>query len=212
MKIDTKIKKRFSELEIELSQLQTKVKSGDNFDALFSKWGTNVLNLLDDVFPDNSVHRKSFHSQYDFHNLPAANFSFSKAKGIFLAAKEDYENGYLSSFRSLLKAEFLTEDILTQAEELLNAGYKDPGCVLVGVALETAIKELCTQHGIGHKKLDQMNSELRKAGVYNLAKQKQVTAWADLRNKAAHGDWSEYSMADVNDFFSGVQRFIGDFL
>ena len=48
--------------------------------------------------------------------------------------------------------------------------------------------------------------------MHNMAKQKQITAWADLRNNAAHGNWSEYNAADVKDFLDGVQRFIADFL
>jgi hypothetical protein len=83
---------------------------------------------------------------------------------------------------------------------------------LVGVSLEIALKEICTREGIVHGKLDKMNADLCKAGVYNLAKQKQITAWADLRNKAAHGDWAEYNNADVADFIKGVERFVADYL
>jgi len=212
MRIEAKVKRRFSELEDHLSEITTKVKYGENFDTLFQKWATSVLNILENVFPDNSPHLRSFNQQYEYHLLGTANFSFSKCKGIFFAAKDDYEHEYLMNLRSLLKAEFLTEDIITQAKELLDNGYKDPACVLVGVALETTLKDLCTKKGIINKKLDQMNAELRKNGVYNLAKQKQITAWADLRNKAAHGEWSEYTKDDVEDFLIGVQRFIGDFL
>ena len=57
-----------------------------------------------------------------------------------------------------------------------------------------------------------MNTELCKAGKYNMAKQKQITAWADLRNKAAHGEWSEYNQEDVSDFINGVERFVADVL
>jgi hypothetical protein len=57
-----------------------------------------------------------------------------------------------------------------------------------------------------------MNVELCKAGIYNMAKQKQITAWAELRNKAAHGEWSEYDSNDVKDFYEGVHRFIADYL
>ncbi len=57
-----------------------------------------------------------------------------------------------------------------------------------------------------------MNVEVCKASIYNMAKQKQITAWADLRNKAAHGDWAAYNDNDVNDFLQGVQRFIADYL
>lgn len=83
---------------------------------------------------------------------------------------------------------------------------------MIGIALETALKEMCMRAGTSHGKLDKMNADLNKAGTYNIAKQKQITAWADLRNKAAHGDWNAYNEADVKAFLDGVKRFIEDYL
>jgi hypothetical protein len=57
-----------------------------------------------------------------------------------------------------------------------------------------------------------MNIELSKKGVYNAGMQKQVTAWAHWRNKAAHGEWTEYNDADVKSMIEGIQRFIADYL
>ena len=55
-----------------------------------------------------------------------------------------------------------------------------------------------------------MNSDLVKAGVYNLLKQKQITALADLRNKAAHG-LGGFAKADVESMNKDVRRFMEDF-
>jgi len=57
-----------------------------------------------------------------------------------------------------------------------------------------------------------MNADLCKAGVYNLGMQKQITGWEERRNKAAHGDWSAYNEADVEDMIKGVTRLIADYL
>jgi hypothetical protein len=51
---------------------------------------------------------------------------------------------------------------------------------------------------------------LAKAGVYNLLKQKQITALADLRNKAAHG-LSVFAEKDVEDMVRDVRRFMEDY-
>jgi hypothetical protein len=72
--------------------------------------------------------------------------------------------------------------------------------------------ELCTRQGIPHGKLDKMNADLCKAGIYNMGWQKQITAWAERRNKAAHGDWSAYNADDVEDMIKGVNRFIAEYL
>jgi hypothetical protein len=65
------------------------------------------------------------------------------------------------------------DDALSQAGELLDAGYKDPACVLIGVSLEIAVKELVERATLAPGNLDAMNTSLCKAGIYNMAKQKQ---------------------------------------
>jgi len=50
-----------------------------------------------------------------------------------------------------------------------------------------------------------MNAALAKSGVYNSLVQKRITQLADLRNKAAHGKWSEFLEADVKDMMAHVR-------
>ena len=50
------------------------------------------------------------------------------------------------------------------------------------------------QGNLRPKKTDRMNSELTKAEAYSKLDQKSVTAWLDLRNKAAHGKYDEYDL------------------
>jgi hypothetical protein len=172
-------------------------------------WGTSVLSLLRQAFGQESVHTQQFDLAFSrFHGELS---SFRTLYAVFSSAKEDYEGGYIFTLRGLVKAEVLS-DALQQADELLTSGYKDPACVLVGVSLEIAVKELASRHTVPIAKFEKMNADLCKAGAYNIAKQKQLTAWADLRNKAAHGDWGAYSAEDVRDMHGGVLRFLGDYL
>lgn len=60
--------------------------------------------------------------------------------------------------------------------------------------------------------MDALNAALAKAGVYNLLVQKQVTAWADLRNKAAHAHWDQYDAEQVTQMLAGVRKFCVDYL
>ncbi|MEO7643881.1 MAG: DUF4145 domain-containing protein [Burkholderiaceae bacterium] len=178
-------------------------------DADVYGWATSVTNLLQRAFGSDSSHSKAFE-----HHLSRFNGYETELRilqSIVAAARDDYEGGYLFNVRSFVKAEVL-DDAFEQANELLRSGYKDPACVLAGVSLEVAVKDLAIRHNVPLGKLDRLNAELCKAGVYNTAKQKQITAWADLRNKAAHGAWNEYSAQDVEDMCRGVQRFVADFL
>lgn len=107
----------------------------------------------------------------------------------------------------MIQAEVFDSE-LDQATELLNNGYHPAAAVIAGVVLETTIRQMCDEEGIGHGKLDKMNSDLTKAGRYNILVQKQVTALADLRNKAAHGQNDQFSMNDVKNMIAEVSRFV----
>jgi hypothetical protein len=219
MKLDPVILRRFLQLSERAEEVasSSELVPTDDPEFTYSRipypdfvgWMTNALGLIQRVFGDESVHfRKLSQLAEAFREYES---QFESCRAVFLAAREDYEGGYLFSVRALIKAEVLS-DALDQAKQVLSAGYKDPACVLAGVSLEVTLKELAERNGISLSKVDKMNSDLAKAEVYNLAKQKQVTAWADLRNKAAHGQWSDYSDADVDDMIRGIERFMADFL
>jgi len=57
-----------------------------------------------------------------------------------------------------------------------------------------------------------MNAELVKAGAYNKTIQKQVTAWADIGNNAAHGRPDEFTEDDVKNMLNGIVDFNARFL
>jgi hypothetical protein len=126
---------------------------------------------------------------------------------VFLAAKEDYEGGYTRSTRSLAHAE-LFDDELEQARELQASGYKVAAAV-VAVVLETTLRRLCGDRGIPVGKLDKMNADLAKGGLYDKLVQKRVTMLADLRNKAAHGE-TGFNDDDVKGMIADVERFVTD--
>lgn len=217
MNIDKLIQQRLSELEKKASAIektQEQVPREDYYVSYvnpgkFKGWATSVLALLQRVFGEDSIHYKNFCKSYQ--DSEGFLSEFEQCREIFRAAKEDYENGYLFNVRSQIKAEDST-DILEQATALLDAGYKDPACVVAGIALELTVKELCTRNGITHAKLDAMNIELCKKHIYNMGMQKQITTWSHWRNKAAHGEWSEYTDADVKDMITGVTRFVANHL
>ena len=53
-----------------------------------------------------------------------------------------------------------------------------------------------------------MNSELSNAEVYSKLEQKNITAWLDLRNKAAHGKFDEYTKEQVSIVLFGIRDFV----
>lgn len=131
----------------------------------------------------------------------------------FLAVpKDDYEHDYLFDTRALIEAEVFS-DFLEQAQHLFNNGYFQPAAVIAGSVLEDGLRKLCQRQGITvppKPKLNTMNADLAKQGTYNLLMQKKITVLADLRNKAAHGQWEEFTKDDVADMIMQIRRFMED--
>lgn len=134
--------------------------------------------------------------------------------GVVKSLRNTVDKDYLRSVTELIHGDVFG-DFLEMAEHLLGEGYKDPAAVLTGGVLEEHIRQLCTRNAISvslssgaAKKADQMNSELVAAGVYSKLDQKSVTAWLDLRNKAAHGRYSEYTKEQVTLFIQSIRDFI----
>ncbi len=138
-------------------------------------------------------------------------------EGLLKALRTAIENDTLESVSELAHASF-SSDILDQARELLDNGYKDAAAVMIGSALETHLRNLCEKHEIetrredsrGHsiaKKASLLNDELKKANVYNDQEQKQILAWLGLRNSAAHGEYKKYEEKQVRLMLEGIMLF-----
>jgi hypothetical protein len=175
------------------------------------EWKVKVRNLLSKACGQESEHYTEFVKNETTGMYGTYLSTLGSLRAIFLAAKEDYEGGYLQSTRSLVQAEVFDSE-LEQATELLCNGYKTPAAVVAGVVLETSLRELCERLGIDNGKLDKMNIDLSKANVYNKLQQKRITALADIRNSAAHGKPNEFSDRDVEDMIRDITRFVAEYL
>ncbi|MCJ7649689.1 MAG: DUF4145 domain-containing protein [Candidatus Lokiarchaeota archaeon] len=134
--------------------------------------------------------------------------------GILKALRNDYENGYLQRIHELIHADIFS-DFLEMADYLIKEGYKDPAAVIAGGVIEEHLRKLCQKNNIEiikddsrYKTADSLNSELAKANVYKKLDQKSITAWLDLRNKAAHGKYDDYTINQVELMLQGIRDFI----
>jgi hypothetical protein len=137
--------------------------------------------------------------------------------GIVAALRDDIKAGNMESLTELVHGE-LFGDFLEMAQHLLDEAYKDAAAVIAGSSLEAHLKQLCQKNNIDTeitissriepKKADLINSELTKAEAYTKLDQKNITAWLDLRNKAAHGKYEEYTKEQVSNMISGVRDFL----
>jgi len=141
---------------------------------------------------------------------------------------DDYASQVMQSFIDFVEAGLHTDmsperraqldvvsDFLEQAQRLLRTSGFHPAAptVLIGATLEeflrgwVEVKEL----SIGNQKpgLDAYVKALREADLINKQDVKDLTAWAGLRNHAAHGDWGEVSdRTRVAMMLEGVNLFM----
>ncbi|AXI62931.1 DUF4145 domain-containing protein [Pseudomonas kribbensis] len=213
--------KRFAELEQQLIRLQNATtmrgdprKEGQTeylAPESMLNWSVKVKALLERVCGKESSYLQRFTEADQNQMFDIGIARFERMRAVFLAAKEDFEGGYLNSVRNLVQAEVFGSE-LEQASELLAAQYVPAAAVIAGVVLETSLRNLCTEHGITHGSLNRMNDELVKAGAYNSLQHKRITAMAAIRNSAAHGKKGEFEPEDVKGMLDDVERFLASTL
>lgn len=175
------------------------------------EWRTSAAQFLGSLFGRDSEYYERFHSDFKH----AGYFSdMAAGLAVIKAAWNDYSKGYLTELRTLIRAEVF-DDLLEQAQYLFEQGYYQPAAVLAGGVLEESLRRLCERNGVvlpSKPKLDSMNADLAKKGAYNTLVQKRITWLADIRNKAAHGQVTEFSSSDVGTMLRQVRDFVTDML
>jgi hypothetical protein len=189
----------------------------DDFSDLSQETISEAVNLLfaaiQRLSPPGSSYIKSA-QLYERHTNGILGRALSPLIGIAKALRSDYENGNLQSVQELIHADIFA-DFLDMAEYLLDQGFKDAAAVIVGSVLEEHLRKLSLKNGItiiqssgSQKKADTLNGDLANANIYSKLDLKNVTAWLDLRNRAAHGHYNDYTKDQVLLMLQGVQNFI----
>jgi len=188
---------------------------GYEYDStLYAAFRSAGLSFLENTFGANHP----YYREFERHTTEAYTTCLKSGLGVLKAAQDEVAGGWAVTVRGLVSAEIFA-DFVEMADHLLVEGYKDPAAVLLGSVLEEHLRKLAVKHGVPvdsidksgrkiPKKADTLNADLQKVGVYNLLQQKSVTAWLDLRNKAAHGKYAEYSADQVKLMLAGLQVFL----
>lgn len=230
MKIDQKIGDRFQELIICVDELMktrtartgsvTRYPGGgalvsDSSDyvneEMITQWATSCLHLLQKVFGKESDHYQNFRELAPLlTDYSDGTKTVKKALGVLKAAKDDFEHGFLFDTRALIQAEVF-DDFLEQASHLLDTGYYGPAAVIGGIVLEEGLRRHCRQNDVAipaRATIGPMNDALAKTGLYNNVLKKKISALAEIRNQAAHGQWKEFNMKDVEQMIDWLRIFL----
>ena len=187
-----------------------------------TSWVTHVGQLIRRVYGQESQQFVAYSSALKTNNFYLLHSNwyghFAQVLGVVKTLAHDIEHGLLVDIRTLVQADIFS-DFLEMGEYLLNEGYKDAAAVIIGAVLEDGLRKLSKKHGIATANasgrpltIDPLNSALAGADVYSKLVQKQITTWAHIRNKASHGEYSEYTKDQVQMMLMFVQGFFADHL
>lgn len=202
-------------IQEEYKKVQSKTKYDDFSDCpkeVLASTLTLICDCVSRFAPQNSQYIASM--QRILNTFPPGNSrALPHMAGVLNALHLAYTAGYFGTVEELVHAEVFA-DFIDMADYLFSEDYKDPAAVIMGSVLEEHLRQLCiantidTQHDGKPKKADLLNSDLARANVYNKLDQKSITSWLDLRNKAAHGKYSEYAKEQVGLQIEGIRNFI----
>ncbi len=221
MKYNNILLKRVEHLiDLANKSLATEYKTGDSFftyywvsNESFKEFETSSLSFIFSTYGD----KHPYYTRFKESVVDKKPNDVNAGKGILTSIKVEIENGWIYTIKGLISAEIFS-DFLEMAEHLLFEKYEHPAAVMIGSVLEEHLKQLCEKNGIAIseikdgktllKKADLLNSNLAGHRIYNKLDQKSITAWLDLRNKAAHGKYSEYNIQQVKLMLQGVTDFM----
>lgn len=212
--INNAIVGRFDELIVEGRRLWEEFKANENgviIDIVsFTQWSTSSLNLLDKL----SISSNRFVKQFENWAVggPGKQMNIGASLGILLSAKEEYLKGMAVDYHlSVSSAVF--SGILDEARYLLEKKYLRASAVLIGAALEEALKTYAKANKIElaqRETLTPLIDKIKKMENQVLTdfEAKNLQAIAKIRNDAAHGAMFEYSERQVQECCQKVDELL----
>lgn len=171
-------------------------------------WLAKVENILQSVFGKESAHYEQLNSIQE--RRVNEEREVHAIIGILEGALDDLREGFLVGQEFLIAGEVF-DSVLEQARHLNENHYKDPAAVLGRVVLEDALERIAREEGVDvDQKASEVNTQLWKSDRYSQPQWRQIQSWLDVGNAAAHGDFDEYTQANVEDQLDGVEKFLAN--
>jgi hypothetical protein len=181
------------------------------------EWITEAGAALEAIFPAGHSIHKQWEAVLKRQGVVEVFVLMPELLGVLGGALNLVSDGRLTSLIDTIRIE--TEDeLLDQAQNLLDAKQLAAATVLAGGALETHLRHLVDKHGLtitgdgSISKYDGVIAQARNAGsvtVYEPTDGKLVLAWGGMRNDAAHDPGAFSRSADeVRRMIEGIRAFI----
>jgi hypothetical protein len=188
-----RVKERIQELVTEAPEVLKQ-----DFHAYLA-WATSAQRAVHLVCPSTT---DPYHAQIEQTVRDRAaplSFKISQVAALLTRLLQEIDRGLLTSIENQAIA-VTFGDFLDHGAEYLKEGRKNEAAVIAGIVFEDTIRRICRvlefpENGVA---LDTLISELTKQGVLTALKAKRARAAAGLRTSAAHAQWEEIQLSDVN--------------
>jgi hypothetical protein len=182
-------------------------------DGLYGQFRSATLSFIKNVYGEGHPYFSEFSRLCNDTLLTSA----QAGQGVLRAIRDELAGGWIRTTTGLVSGAIFA-DFLEMAAHLLDEKYKDAAAVIAGSALEEHLRHLSSARGLPVEKAEEgrllalkadfLNSALASAKAYEKLDQKSVTAWLDLRNKAAHGHYDDYTIDQVRLMVDGIRNFL----
>lgn len=212
---DSLVIKRFAELENQMNALR-EIGGGGVLGRLhiatyetesWQQWATSTQHILRVAFGETSPHYRNFSAAYD--TCTGIKHQVDSLKGIFRAAKADYDGGYTFSMQALISGE-IYGDFVALAKGALAEGAKDVAAVLACAALEDALKRLALLNDliVSDKSMQDIVNALKAKGLVGGAQKTLLDTMPKIRDYAMHANWHKITTQDVGSVVGFVEQLL----
>jgi len=171
-------------------------------------WLMNVWNVVELAVGRGSPHFVELERIKELQTWIEKDYQVEWIEGILAGALDDLKSGMLVGQEFLIAGQVF-DSVLEQARHLNGVGHKDAAAVLARVVIEDALRRLSRQAGIADdQSASVLNDELKKAGRYVQSQWRQIQAWLDIGNDAAHGHFEKYDDARVASMIDEIEGFL----
>ncbi len=176
---------------------------------VWNHWVTSVLHLVRASFDADSVHFEQLKRAIDNAAIEGLPYTVEAAKGIFLAARADFEGGYVSSLEQGIAGEVFGS-LLNSASAALKEAYKDSAAVLASAAFEDSLKKIGTLHGlsVAEQELGNVIGALKAQQLLQGGAAKSAERYLVLRNSAMHANWEKITAEEVGGLIGFVEQLL----
>ena len=177
--------------------------------AACAGWMTSALATVEGICPEGNGYRQTIQKLAGEARGLLLYENVVHISSILEQLVEDAKSGLLVTLGDTARAETFVE-FLDHGKAYLQEKRKMESGVIIGVVFEDTVRRICEKNGIPQagRKLDDLISELQKAGKLTPVQAKRARVGADVRTKATHAQWEQFELGDTEEALKFTESLI----